>query len=119
MRKLIALAALATLVAVPAALAKERNVALTGVPAAPHAGKPFTVTITVTRDKMPVTGKAPTVRLLSSSISVINITARATDRIGVYRARIVFPNAGMWRVVVIDRMTGRAYQFGRVSVRAT
>jgi len=48
---------------------------------------------------------------------VINITARATGKIGVYRARIVFPNAGMWRVVVIDRMTGRAYPFGRLKVR--
>jgi hypothetical protein len=118
MRKLIVFVAVALLV--PAvALAKERNIALTGVPTAPHADKAFTVTITVTRDKKPDGGKAPTVRLLSSSVSVMNITARATDRIGVYRARIVFPNAGMWRVVVIDRMTGRAYQFGRVSVRAT
>jgi hypothetical protein len=119
MRKLIALAALAALVSVPAALAKERNVALTGVPTAPKAGKAFTVTISVTRDKQPDAGKAPTVRLLSSSVSVINITSRATERIGVYRARIVFPNAGMWRIVVIDRMTGRAYPFGRMMVRAT
>jgi hypothetical protein len=119
MRKLIALAALAALVSVPAALAKERNIALTGVPTAPKAGKAFTVTISATRDKQPSAGKAPTVRLLSSSISVINITSRETEQIGVYRARIVFPNAGMWRVVVIDRMTGRAYPFGRVRVRAS
>jgi hypothetical protein len=119
MRKLIALAALAALVSVPAALAKERNIALKGVPAAPTAGKAFTVAISVTRDKQPDGGKAPTVRLLSSSISVINITARETERLGVYRARIVFPSAGMWRVVVIDRMTGRAYPFGRRMVRAS
>jgi hypothetical protein len=118
MRKLIVLVAFALLV--PAvALAKERNIALTGVPSAPHAGKAFSVTISVTRDKQPDAGKAPTVRLLSSSISVINITARATDKIGVYRARIVFPSAGMWRVVVVDRMTGRAYPFGRLRVRAS
>jgi hypothetical protein len=119
MRKLIALAALAALVSAPAALAKERNIALMGVPAAPTAGKAFTVTISVTRDKQPAAGKAPIVRLLSSSVSVINITARETEKIGVYRARIVFPRAGMWRVVVIDRMTGRAYPFGRMRVRAT
>ena len=118
MRKLIVLVAFVLLV--PAvALAKERNIALTGVPTAPQADKAFTATVSVTRDKTPVAGKAPIVRLLSSSISVINITARATDRIGVYRARIVFPNAGMWRVVVIDRMTGRAYPFGRVRVRTS
>jgi hypothetical protein len=119
MRKLVVLAALAALVAVPAALAKERNVALTGVPTAPKAGKAFTVTISVTRDKQPDAGKAPIVRLLSSSVSVINITARETERIGIYKARIVFPSAGMWRIVVIDRMTGRAYPFGRTRVRTT
>jgi hypothetical protein len=118
MRKLIALAALAALVSVPAALAKERNIALTGVPTAPKAGKAFTVTISATRDKQPAAGKAPIVRLLSSSISVISITSRETERLGVYRARIVFPNAGMWRVVVIDTMTGRAYPIGHLRVRA-
>jgi len=118
MRKFIVLVAFVLLV--PAvALAKERNIAFTGVPTAPRADKAFTATISVTRDKTPVAGKAPIVRLLSSSISVINITSRATDKIGVYRARIVFPSAGMWRVVVIDRMTGRAYPFGRLRVRAS
>ena len=91
--------------------------ALTGVPTAPRAHKAFTVTISVTRDKQPQAGKAPTVRLLSSSISVINITARETEQLGVYKARIVFPSAGMWRITVIDRMTGRAYPFGRLRVR--
>ena len=119
MRKLIVLVAFALLVPAAVALAKERNIALTGVPTAPQADKAFTATVSVTRDKTPVAGKAPVVRLLSSSISVINITARATNKIGVYRARIVFPNAGMWRVVVIDRMTGRAYPFGRVRVRTS
>jgi hypothetical protein len=48
----------------------------------------------------------------------VNITARPTSQLGVYRARVAFPTAGTWRVVVIDRMTGRAYSFGRTAVRS-
>jgi hypothetical protein len=121
MRKLIALLLLAAFAIVPTALAKERNVALTGVPSVAKAGKAFTATVTVTRDKRPDAGKAPMIRLINLSISsggVINVTARATSSIGVYRARITFPSAGTWRVVVIDKMTGRAYPFGRTRVRA-
>jgi hypothetical protein len=31
--------------------------------------------------------------------------AKATDRIGVYRARVVFPTAGRWRYEVYDGFT--------------
>jgi hypothetical protein len=121
MRRLIAFSVLAAFVIAPAALAKERNIALAGKPASTTAGKAWTATVKVTRDKMPDAGKAPTLRLINQSISsggVVNVTMRATLTIGVYRARVVFPHAGTWRVVVIDRMTGRAYSFGRTVVRA-
>lgn len=121
MRKLIVLAALAALVSVPVALAKERNIALTGVPSVATAGKALTATVSVTRDKRPDAGKAPTIRLISNEVSsggVVNVATRATSQVGVYRARVVFPRAGIWRVLVVDRMTGRAYPFGRVKVRA-
>ena len=123
MRKLMAFGVLAALVIAPAALAKERNIALAGKPSTAKAGQAWTATISITRDKSPVTGKAPTVRLINVSISsggVVNVTARATARVGVYRARVAFPSAGIWRVVVVDRETGRAYSFGRTTVtRAT
>jgi hypothetical protein len=121
MRKLIALAVLAALATAPAALAKERNVALAGKPSVATAGKAWTATVSITRDKTLVAGRAPTIRLINVSISsggVVNIAARSTSQVGVYRARVAFPSAGLWRVVVVDRETGRAYSFGRTTVRA-
>jgi hypothetical protein len=120
MRKLVVVLAVA-LVAVPVALAKERNVELIGIPASATAGKAFTAKISITRDRRPDAGRAPTVRLINQSVSstgsnVINITARSTGVTGVYRARVVFPSAGTWRVLVIDSMTQRAYPFGRIAV---
>ena len=121
MRKLIVFAALAALICVPAALAKERNIALTGKPSVAKAGQVWTATVSVTRDKQPQAGKAPTIRLINLAISsggVVNVIARPTSQLGVYRARVAFPRAGTWRVVVVDRETGRAYSFGRTTVRA-
>src|SRR4051794_36517862 len=123
MRKLIVVGVLAALVSAPAALAKERNIALAGKPSVTRAGLAWTATVRVTRDKMPDAGRAPTIRLINLAVSntgrnVVNITARATSQVGVYRARVAFPRAGTWRVVVIDSMRGRAYPFGRTTVRA-
>ena len=124
MRKVVAFAALAALVAAPAAIAKERNLALTGKPSVTTAGKASQVTVSVTRDKQPDAGRSPIVRLVSStsvstSSRVVNIVARATTKMGVYRARVVFPSAGTWRVTVIDATTGRAYPFGTKRVLPT
>ena len=122
MHRLIAFAVLAALATAPAALAKERNIALTGKPAATTAGKTWTATVSITRDRLPDAGQAPTIRLLNNSISmpvrVVNIRTTPTELPGVYRARVAFPSAGMWRVVVIDRTTGHAYPFGQTRVRA-
>src|SRR5262245_46562267 len=122
MHKLIALAALAALLSAPTALAKDRNVALAGKPTATKAGKAWTATVGVTIDHMPSTGKTPTIRLLNNSISsagrVVNVATRTTALPGVYRARLAFPSAGNWRVVVVDRETNRAYSFGLTKVRS-
>ena len=120
MRKILVVAAIVAVVAVPAALAKERNVALRGVPSVAKAGRVLIAKINITIDRRPSGGNAPTVRLINNSISttgrVINITARPTAQLGSYRARVVFPTAGTWRVVVVDTQTSRAYSFGRVRV---
>ena len=122
MHKLIAVAIVAAFATAPAALAKARNIALTGKPAVAKAGKAWTATVSVTRDKHQDAGKAPTIRLLNNSIStagrVVSIRTTPTELPAVYRARVAFPSAGTWRVVVVDRMTGRAYPFGRTRVRA-
>jgi hypothetical protein len=118
MRKLIALLALAALAAAPTALAKDRNISMIGAPAAPKAGQAWYATISIKVDGKLQPGRTPVVRLVSAAGRTINVPSRATQRTGIYRARVVLPNAGMWRVIVLDRETGRAYEFSRMRVRA-
>ena len=115
---LIALVALAALVAGPAALAKERNVNILAAPLAPRAHQAWNATISVKMDGKLVTGRTPAVRIVSAAGRVVTVPSRVTSRIGIYRVRIVFPAAGTWRVIVVDRETGRAYEFNRMRVRA-
>jgi hypothetical protein len=118
MRKLIVLLAGAALVAAPAAIAKERNVTMTGAPLAAKAGQAWTATIAVKMDGRYAIGKAPVVRLINHT-KALTIASTPTARAGIYRARLMFPTAGMWRVLVVDRETGRSYEFQRMRVRAT
>jgi hypothetical protein len=120
MQKLIVLLAAAALVSAPAALAKERNVSMIGAPVAPKAGQAWTATISVKMDGRYTIGKAPAVRLINSAAGrVLTIVSAPTSRAGIYRARLAFPTAGTWRVLVLDRQTGRSYEFHRMRVRAT
>jgi hypothetical protein len=116
MRKLIVVLAAAALVSVPAALAKDRNVSMIGAPAAPKAGQAWTATISVKMDGHYAIGKAPVVRLINPAGRVLSIASMPTSRAGIYRARIRFPTAGMWRVLVLDRESGRSYEFRRLRV---
>jgi hypothetical protein len=118
MRKLIVLLAGAALVSAPAALAKERNVTLTGTPLAARAGVAWTATIAVKMDGRYTIGKSPAVRLIHGT-KALTIVSTPTSRAGIYRARLMFPTAGMWRVLVVDRQTGRSYEFRRMNVRAS
>ena len=118
MRRIAALVVLAALAAAPAALAKERNLSMIGAPAAPKAGQAWTATIKVTIDGTLVEGMGPMVRIVSSSGKTIRVASQATSKAGIYRARVVFPTAGTWRVLVLDRYSGRSYEFNRVRVRA-
>jgi hypothetical protein len=118
MRKLIVLLAGAALVSAPAALAKERNVTMVGAPLAPKAGQAWTATIAVKMDGHYAIGKSPAVRLINGA-KALTVLSRPTARAGIYRARLMFPTAGMWRVLVVDRETGRSYEFHRMRVRAT
>ena len=118
MRKLIVLLAGAALVSAPVALAKERNVSMIGAPLAPKAGQAWTATIAVKMDGRYTVGKSPAVRLINGT-RALTILSMPTARAGIYRARLMFPTAGMWRVLVVDRETGRSYEFHRMTVRAT
>jgi len=119
MRKLIVLVGVAALVSAPAALAKERNVSMIGAPTAPKAGQAWTATIAVKMDGQYTIGKAPAVRIINAAGKALTIVSRPTPRAGIYRARVMFPTAGAWRVLVVDRQTGRSYEFRRMQVRAT
>ena len=116
MRKLIVAVGAAALLTAPAALAKERNVSMIA-PAAAKAGQAWMVTISVKMDGKYAIGKAPAVRIISASGRAITIMSSPTTRAGIYRARVVLPTTGTWRVLVVDRMTGRSYEFHKV--RAT
>jgi hypothetical protein len=118
MRKLIAVLAVAALASAPAALAKERNVKMFG-PTSATAGKAWNGTISVKIDGKPADGMGPMVRIISGSGQTISIPSRATGKTGIYRVRVVFPSAGTWRVIVVDRYSGRAYEFARMKVQAT
>jgi hypothetical protein len=119
MRKLVVLLVVSGLVSAPAALAKERNVSMIGAPAAPKAGQAWTATIAVKMDGRYTTGRSPAVRLIDRAGKVVTVSSLPTVRAGIYRARLVFPTAGTWRVLVLDRETGRSYEFQRMQVRAT
>jgi hypothetical protein len=119
MRKLIVLLGVTALVSAPAALAKQRNVSMVGAPTAPKAGQAWMATISVKMDGKYSPGKAPAVRLINAAGKAVSVLSTPTSKAGIYRARLVFPTAGMWRVLVVDRMTGRSYEFNRMRVRAT
>jgi hypothetical protein len=118
MRKLSVLAILAALAAAPAALAKERNISMIGAPVAPKAGQAWTATLKVVIDGKPAPGVGPMIRIVNRAGKAVFIPSKSTSATGIYRARIVFPAAGTWRVIVVDRYSGRSYEFKRMTVRA-
>ena len=118
MLKLSVLAVLAALVAAPAALAKERNITMTAADVAPKAGQPWTATLRVAIDGTPAPGMGPMVRIVNRAGRTVHVGSRPTAKAGIYLARIVFPTAGSWRLIAVDRYSGRSYAFKRVTVRA-
>src|SRR3954453_7284372 len=118
MRRLAALVTLAALMAAPAALAKERNLSMVGAPVTPKAGHALLLRLKATIDGKPADGMGPMLRIVSPAGKTISIPSRATPSAGIYSARVVFPTAGLWRVLAVDRYSGRSYEFAKVRVRA-
>ena len=117
MRRLSVLVVLAALVVAPTALAKERNITMTAADVAPKAGHAWLATLRVAIDGKPSPGVGPMVRIIRASKTVY-IASKPTSRAGIYLVRIVFPTAGTWRLIAVDRYSGRSYEFKRVTVRA-
>jgi hypothetical protein len=68
-----------------------------------QAGQPWVVTIRVLQHgRTPLAGAKPEVRIRSRAGKLIAFRARATARVGSYRARVVFPAAGRWSLSVYD-----------------
>ena len=132
-RSLIVVAAAVALVCASTALAGGwATVRLSSSPKGMSADKPWVVDITVLQHglasqplcclKPTVTIKrVPPLRTTSAALKEsLTFKARPTGRPGVYRARVVFPNAGMWRYEVYDAFTmyggARTHTFAPVKI---
>ena len=91
-----------------ASAAEPVRVSLTGKRAAPVAGRAWTVRLAV----RPLS-YAGTVRV--SAVGPGRVRVRATGRRGSYRARLVFPKAGQWRISA--QAGGATSRLGSVRVR--
>ena len=135
MRKAIVLAAAVALVCASAAYAGGwATVKLSSQPQGMAAGEPWIVDITVLQHGLasqPLCCVKPTLtirkvvaaRTTSSTAKqplVRTFKARPTSRVGVYRARVVFPGAGTWRYEVYDAFTAyggaRTHRFKPVRI---
>ena len=116
-RSLIVAAAVALVCASTALAGGWATVKLSSSPKGLSADEPWVVNITVLQHGLasqPLCCLKPTVTIsrvgLARSTSAaagksLTFTARPTSRTGVYRARVVFPAAGMWRYEVFDAFT--------------
>jgi hypothetical protein len=108
------------------------TVRLSSSPKGLSADEPWVVNITVLQHGLasqPLCCLQPTVtirrvaqvRSTSSTLKKsLTFRARPTSRTGVYRARVVFPDAGMWRYEVYDAFTAfggaRTHKFEPVKI---
>jgi len=128
---LIAAAAVALLCAGTALAGDWATVKLSSSPKGTSADEPWVVDITVLQHGLasqPLCCVQPTVtirrvaplRSPSAAGKALTFKARPTGRIGVYRARVVFPRAGVWRYEVFDGFTehggARAHKFAPVKI---
>jgi hypothetical protein len=136
-RPLLLLAGVSALVlAGTAAAGGWATVKLSSLPKGLSAGEPWIVDITVLQHgRTPLAGVRPVVTIhkvtaRTTTASSRNATivksptfvARPTARMGVYRARVVFPSAGTWRFEVYDGFTeyggARTHRFAPVKIAA-
>ena len=133
MRRSLIVAAAVALVCTTTALAGNwATVRLSSSPKGLSAGEPWVVNITVLQHGLasqPLCCLKPTVTISrvtpvrsTSSALKKSLTFRATPtgRTGVYRARVVFPDAGTWRFEVYDAFTmfggARTHKFPPVKI---
>jgi hypothetical protein len=105
MKRFLALAVMALAVPQLAAAGGWATVKLSSTPVGMHAGQVWDVRVTVLQHgQTPLADVIPKVTIRNGTKAVA-FTARPTTKIGVYRARVVFPTAGLWRYSVWDGFT--------------
>jgi hypothetical protein len=116
MRRLALLLAVVALVLAAAASAGGwATVKLSSTPTGAQAGTPWLVDLTVLQHGVrPLAGVRPEVRIAQGALRR-SFTARPRGRTGVYRARVVFPRAGVWRWTIWDGFT-RTHTYAPVRI---
>jgi hypothetical protein len=119
-RSLIALSVLFLLASAPAAQAGGFATAgLSSTPDGVAAGSPWVVDVTLLQHGVrPLEGVQPAVRI-SAGGEQRDFPAAPTGEPGVYRAKVVFPEAGEWRYEVLDGFIDQPHTFPSVQVAAT
>ena len=101
-RSIAVLAVLAAVVPAIALAGGWATVKLSSTPDGAEAGAPWVVNLTVLQHGItPLAGVHPEIRITQGKLRRA-FAARPTARVGVYRARVVFPRAGTWRWVIWD-----------------
>jgi hypothetical protein len=116
MRKLVVTCgAVALLLPAVAAAGGWATVQLSSTPAKSRAGVPWVVNLTVLQHgETPLADVKPVVRIAQGTLTR-QFLARPTAKTGVYRARVVFPRAGMWRWSIWDGFS-RTHTYKKVRI---
>jgi len=116
MRKLVVVIAVLAVLAPAAALAGGwATVQLSSTPTGARAGVPWVVDLTVLQHgRTPLAEIRPEVRISQGTVNR-SFLAKPTAKVGVYRARVVFPRAGMWSWVIWDGFS-RTHTYKQVKV---
>ncbi len=106
MKKSIVFLAVAAAFALPGA-AKAGCMATVGLSSMPkaglQAGQPWVVTIRVLQHgRTPMPDAKPEVRIRNAAGKLIRFKTKPTSVVGSYRARVVFPAAGLYKLGVYD-----------------
>lgn len=126
MKKLLLTLTLAGALAVPG-VAEAGCMATVGLSSLPkpglHAGEPWNVTIRVLQHgRRPMPDAKPEIRIRNAAGKLFRFKARKTSVVGSYRARVVFPAAGLYRLGVYDGFPhsacARVHTFKRVRIEA-
>lgn len=100
----LSLAAVAAALLVPTAASAGgwATVQLSSTPDGARAGVPWNVELTVLQHGVrPLDGISPTIRIWSGAVAR-TFAATPAGKAGVYRAEVVFPDAGTWRWEIWD-----------------